>query len=165
MTQVFDVLLDELGGLLVARSMMLTLAESCTGGLAAARLTSRPGSSAWFDRGFVAYSHAAKSDMLAVPKAVLVEHGSVSEHVVGAMSVGAVRASRAHVAIAMSGIAGPGGGTTEKPVGMVCLGWYLGPAQIFTDTRYFAGDRDAIREQTVRAGFEGLHQRLSQTPA
>lgn len=154
-------LIRQLGETLTAQGSLLASAESCTGGLAAALLTALPGSSAWFERGFVAYSNESKTEMLSVSAQTLTKHGSVSEAAVAQMAVGAIARSRASVAIAMSGVAGPSGGSPDKPIGMVCLAWYLGPNVIHTATEHFAGDRSAIRGQTVRTSIEGLLSRLA----
>jgi nicotinamide-nucleotide amidase len=152
--------IEQLAQLLTGRGALLTCAESCTGGLAAALLTAMPGCSSWFDRGFVAYSNASKSEMLSVSLDTLETLGSVSESTVAQMAAGAVARSNATVAMAMSGVAGPAGGSVEKPVGTVCLAWYLGPGVIDTTTEHFDGDRASIRAQTVWSSVQGLLSRL-----
>lgn len=146
-----------LGGRLLARGLWLATAESCTGGWIAEALTAVPGSSAWFDCGFVTYSNAAKRRMLAVPEALLAPGGpgAVSEETVLAMAAGAIANSRADVAVAVSGIAGPDGGTAEKPLGTVWLAWRWEQRAL---ARKFAfdGDRKAVRACAVRAALEGL---------
>lgn len=137
------------GAALAARGWLLTTAESCTGGWIAATVTATSGSSAWFDRGFVTYSNAAKTDMLGVAAATLEEHGAVSEATVAEMAEGALARSTADVAIAVSGVAGPGGGTPAKPVGMVCVAWARRGAATLVQTLQLAGDREAVRRQTV----------------
>ncbi len=130
----------------------MALAESCTGGLIAQSITAIAGSSAWFDRGFVTYSNAAKIDMLGVPAVLIDEHGAVSEAVAQAMAVGALEHSLANISGAVTGIAGPGGGSAYKPVGMVCFAWAIrqpGPPHVLAHTRYFTGDRQQVREQAA----------------
>lgn len=127
----------------------LASAESCTGGLIAKTLTDLAGSSAWFDCGFVTYSNAAKSAMLGVDPAVLDEYGAVSEPVVKSMCRGALEKSEANLVVAVSGIAGPGGGTVEKPVGTVWIGWASSLGDISAHKYLFSGDRSSIRQQTL----------------
>lgn len=128
--------------------LMLATAESCTGGLIAAACTDLAGSSAWFERGFVTYSNAAKTELLGVPAELIATHGAVSEPVVRAMAAGAVAHSCAQVAVAVTGVAGPSGGSPDKPVGTVWLGWNVG-GHITTECCHFAGDRAAVRAATV----------------
>ncbi len=137
-----------IAGLLAARGWMLATAESCTGGLIAAACTDLAGSSAWFERGFVTYSNAAKSGMLGVPAELIAAHGAVSEPVARAMAEGAVAHSAAQVAVAVTGVAGPSGGSADKPVGTVWFGWRVG-GQTFAERCRFDGDRAAVRAQTV----------------
>jgi nicotinamide-nucleotide amidase len=144
-----------LGRNLCQRGWMLATAESCTGGWIGAALTAVSGSSTWFDRGFITYSNAAKTEMLGVSPDTLAQHGAVSEATVLAMARGAITRSAAHLAVAVSGIAGPTGGTTEKPVGMVCIAWALADGTTHALTQHFRGDRDAVRRQTVIAAIEG----------
>jgi nicotinamide-nucleotide amidase len=147
----------ERAGVVLARDgLMLAIAESCTGGLVAARVTAVPGSSAWFDRGFVTYSNAAKRQMLGVACALLEAHGAVSEPVVRAMAAGALARSDAQVALAVSGIAGPGGGTQVKPVGTVCIAWQRAGGAGAARTLHFEGDRDAIRAAAADAALGAL---------
>lgn len=141
-----------LGQALQVRGWQLALAESCTGGLIAQSMTAVAGSSAWFDRGFVTYSNAAKTDMLGVPAVLIDEHGAVSEAVAQAMAVGALEHSLANISGAVTGIAGPGGGSAYKPVGTVCFAWAIrqpGPPHVLVHTQYFTGDRQQIREQAA----------------
>ncbi len=145
-----------LGERLQARGWRLATAESCTGGWLAKVVTDIAGSSAWFDRGFVTYANAAKVAMLAVPSALLERHGAVSEPVAEAMVRGALAHSDARVAVAITGVAGPGGGTPDKPVGMVCFAWLVGGGACHLRTEYFSGDREAIRRQAVARALEGL---------
>jgi nicotinamide-nucleotide amidase len=140
----------ELGKRLLAAGQTLSTAESCTGGWVAQCLTAIAGSSAWFDRGFVTYSNQAKMDMLGVPEAVLVTSGAVSENTAKAMAEGALRHSQADWALAITGIAGPLGGSPEKPVGMVCFGWSSRSDGLTrSSTRYFVGNREQVRAQAV----------------
>ena len=140
--------LTDISAQLLARGWMLATAESCTGGLIAAACTDRAGSSQWFERGFVTYSNDAKADMLGVPSALIAQHGAVSEPVARAMAEGALAHSRAQVSLAVTGVAGPSGGSADKPVGTVWFGWHL-PDHTETECRRFAGDRAAVRAQTV----------------
>lgn len=152
-------LADRIGAALGAAGWQLATAESCTGGWIAKTVTDAVGSSAWFDRGFVTYSNAAKSEMLGVDPAVIDAHGAVSEACVRAMAEGALRRSRAQITVAVSGIAGPGGGTPAKPVGTVCLAWAV-DGRTDAVTLHFEGDRDAVRRQTVVAALEGVLERV-----
>ena len=156
-----EALLAQVAAALQARSWMLTTAESCTGGWIAKLCTDLTGSSAWFERGFVTYSNESKQEMLGVPVATLAEHGAVSEAVTAAMATGALLHSRAQVAVSVSGIAGPGGGTTTKPVGMVCFGWAAQDGKVRTATQYFQGDREAVRYQAVQYALQGVLQMLA----
>ena len=144
----------------IARGVMLSTAESCTGGLVAGLLTSIAGSSAVVDRGFVTYSNQAKMDMLGVPGGVLEEHGAVSEATARAMAQGAVAHSRAQWSLAITGIAGPGGGSVAKPVGTVCFAWARRDGGCLATTRHFGGDRDAVRRQAVAFALGGLLEQL-----
>jgi len=137
------------------RGWKLATAESCTGGLIAATCTGLSGSSDWLDRGFVTYSNAAKSAQLGVPEGLIAAHGAVSEAVARAMAAGALQQSLAQVSVAVTGVAGPTGGSPEKPVGTVWLAWAC-PGEIRAECRHFPGDRDAIRSATVRQALEGL---------
>jgi nicotinamide-nucleotide amidase len=148
-----------LGELLRARGERLVSAESCTGGLIAAACTSIAGSSDWFERGYVSYSNAAKIDLLGVPPALIDSHGAVSEEVARAMATGALAHSQAQWAVAVTGIAGPGGATPGKPVGLVWLAW-AGPQGVDAERQQFDGDRAAVRAQTVLRALEGLLARL-----
>jgi nicotinamide-nucleotide amidase len=152
-------LVNELATRLRGRGWTMASAESCTGGLIAAACTELSGSSDWFERGFVTYSNAAKTDSLGVPAALIAEHGAVSEPVARAMAVGAVAHSAAHCALSVTGVAGPTGGSADKPVGTVWFGWST-PAGVATEHRRFDGDRAAIRAQAVRHALAGLLQRL-----
>jgi nicotinamide-nucleotide amidase len=149
---------------LLARGWMLATAESCTGGLIAAACTDLPGSSEWFDRGFVTYSNEAKTDLLDVDPALIEAHGAVSEVVARAMAFGAIRHSRARVSIAVTGIAGPSGGSPDKPVGTVWFGFMV-DGRLASETKRFAGDRTAVRQATVAYALDGLLLRLASEPA
>jgi nicotinamide-nucleotide amidase len=144
---------------------MLITAESCTGGWVAEAMTMVPGSSQWFERGFVTYTNLAKHEMLGVRSATLELHGAVSEPTVREMASGALANSQGDVALAVSGVAGPSGGTAAKPVGMVCLAWCLRGEEPVAVTRYFPGDREAVRRHSVIAALEGLIKTLQAHPA
>ncbi|GAA5787110.1 nicotinamide-nucleotide amidohydrolase PncC [Chitiniphilus shinanonensis] len=145
----------ELGCLLAARGASVTTAESCTGGLIAGAITDVPGSSAWFERGFVTYANVAKVDMLDVPPAFIQGLGAVSEPVVAAMAQGACERAGAQYAVAVSGVAGPDGGSPDKPVGTVWFAWAT-PQGIVTERQQFPGDRAAVRAATVRHALARL---------
>lgn len=147
-----------LADLLFARGLNLAVAESCTGGWVAMALTAVPGSSAWFDRGYVTYSNRAKQQVLGVSETTLQQHGAVSEQTVAEMTAGALAASGTDLALAISGIAGPGGGTAEKPVGTVYFAWQRRQRQPVTERHWFAGDREAVRRQAVVHALQGLIQ-------
>jgi nicotinamide-nucleotide amidase len=138
----------EVGAALKQRGWMLALAESCTGGAAAQAVTAVPGSSGWFERGFVTYSNAAKMEMLGVSAKTLDAYGAVSEQTVREMARGALGHSHARIAAAVSGIAGPDGGTAEKPVGMVCFAW-TAEQHLSSATLHFRGNREKVRQQAV----------------
>ncbi|MFO1264020.1 MAG: CinA family protein [Rhodoferax sp.] len=152
-----------LADLLLQRGWKLVTAESCTGGLIAATCTDLAGSSEWFERGFVTYSNAAKTELLGVDAALIAGHGAVSEPVVRAMAQGALAHSHAQIAVAVTGIAGPGGGSADKPVGTVWLGWATA-AGVTTTLRHFAGDRAAVREATARHALQQLVHLLQAMP-
>jgi nicotinamide-nucleotide amidase len=145
-----------LGEKLIARGWMLATAESCTGGWVGQLVTSLPGSSHWYERGFITYANAAKIEMLGVPEATLATHGAVSEETASAMAAGALAHSHAQATLAISGIAGPGGGTPQKPVGFVCYGWALADGTVMSSTCRLDGDRDEIRSRAVAAALRGL---------
>jgi nicotinamide-nucleotide amidase len=138
---------------------MLACAESCTGGLLAGACTELSGSSLWFERGFVTYSNEAKTELLGVDATLIQQHGAVSEPVARAMVQGALTHSRAQVAVAITGVAGPTGGTPTKPVGLVWFGFAL-PAQVLTEHRHFAGDRTTVRAAAVRHALQRLTELL-----
>ncbi|MDR7095408.1 CinA family protein [Hydrogenophaga laconesensis] len=152
-------LVEQLASELRARGLMLATAESCTGGLIAGACTELPGSSDWFERGFVTYSNAAKHAQLGVPALLIEQHGAVSEPVARAMAAGALAHSPAQLAVAVTGVAGPTGGSPEKPVGTVWFGWAT-PEGVSTERQRFDGDRAAVRQATVRHALAGLLQRM-----
>ena len=157
-------LAERLGEALLARGFMLATAESCTGGWASMALTAVAGSSAWFERGFVTYSNAAKQDMLGVKSATLVAHGAVSEAVAREMAQGAVARSSAQASLAISGIAGPGVGSAAKPVGLVCLAWALAGGETRSRCLQCPGGREDVRRQAVVLALQGLLELLSAPP-
>lgn len=138
-----------------AREWTLCTAESCTGGWLAKVCTDLPGSSDWFHGGYVSYAYRAKEQQLGVIHDDLEEHGAVSEEIASQMALGARRGSGADVVVAMTGIAGPGGGMPNKPVGLVCLGWSIKGGRIITTSQRFEGDRTAVRLKTVCAALKG----------
>lgn len=148
-------LVERLAEQLLQRRWMLATAESCTGGLIAGACTDLGGSSNWFERGFVTYSNAAKAELLGVPAALIERHGAVSEEVARAMASGALGRSAAQVAVAVTGVAGPTGGTPDKPVGLVWFGYAL-PGQLQAEKMNFPGDRAAVRAATVRHALSRL---------
>ncbi len=150
----------QLGDRAQAAGVFVAVAESCTGGWLAKVITDIPGSSGWFDRGFVTYSNAAKQELLGVRGDTLEAHGAVSEETAAEMAQGALAHSRAGLAVAITGIAGPGGAVPGKPVGTVCFGFAGEDRAPETETRHFAGDRRAVRMQSVRHALEGLLARL-----
>lgn len=147
---------EQLGNQLIAHKLMLVTAESCTGGGLAEMITQVPGSSAWFERGFVTYSNDAKREMLGVDHDTLENFGAVSEQTACAMVEGALSHSHAQVAVAITGIAGPDGGTEEKPVGTVCLAWYREGHQVQSAKVHFEGDRKQVRQQACLLALQGL---------
>jgi nicotinamide-nucleotide amidase len=152
-------LVEQLALELKAQGLMLATAESCTGGLIAGACTELSGSSDWFERGFVTYSNAAKTELLGVPAALIDAEGAVSEAVARAMAAGAVGQSRAQLAVAVTGVAGPTGGSAAKPVGTVWFGWAT-PHGLASERQCFQGDRAAVRQATVQHALAGLLQRL-----
>ena len=151
------------GRALADNSQTLACAESCTGGWVAAVVTATAGSSAWFDRGFVVYSNLAKQEMLGVPAATIETQGAVSEETARAMAAGAIERSAAGMALAITGIAGPGGGSPGKPVGTVCFSWCSRGEPAASETRRLSGDREAVRRQALMLALEGLLARLKGT--
>lgn len=148
------------GAKLRAKGMMLAAAESCTGGWVAQAVTAIGGSSEWFERGFVTYSDAAKQEMLGVSASTLAAHGAVSEDTAREMAAGALAHSRAQVAVAITGIAGPTGGSAEKPLGTVCFAWAINSGAVSTATHRFNGDRESVRRQSVIAALQGVLELL-----
>ena len=142
-----------------SRGWRVATAESCTGGLIAAACTALPGSSDWFERGFVTYSNTAKSEQLGVPALVIAQHGAVSQAVVRAMAEGALLRSPADIAVAVTGIAGPSGGSVDKPVGLVWLATARRNAATQAERLQLEGDRAAVRARTVQIALERLHAR------
>lgn len=155
MNQEHCLLAEQLGQQLQTRSAKVTTAESCTGGGIAHAITAVAGSSAWFDYGFVTYSNEAKQRLLGVSAAILEAHGAVSEAVVRSMATGASLVASADFAVAVSGIAGPGGGSADKPVGTVWFAW-CHPAGILTKLHCFSGDRESVRDQALVVALRGL---------
>ncbi|SAK43084.1 competence-damaged-like protein [Caballeronia catudaia] len=141
--------------------LMLATAESCTGGMVATAITDISGSSAWFERGFVTYSNLAKIEMIGVPAALIEQHGAVSEPVAKAMAEGALRNSRAQVSIAITGVAGPAGGSEAKPVGTVSFGW-SNRLHTGVETQHFKGDREQVRSQAAAHALRKLLDFLEQ---
>jgi nicotinamide-nucleotide amidase len=170
MSACLDALAAELGQRLAGQGLTLATAESCTGGWVAKVVTDVPGSSGWFERGFVTYADRAKCEMLGVSPETLDTQGAVSEAVVREMALGALARSRAQVAVAVSGVAGPGGGSPDKPVGTVWFAWALrgdvvgaaqaGAQRVWTQLLRFAGDREEVRHQSVRVALGRLLELL-----
>lgn len=152
-------LAQKVGKALKARSLLLVTAESCTGGWVAMEVTAIPGSSDWFERGYVTYSNAAKREELGVAEQTLKRHGAVSEATARAMAAGALKRARGQVALAITGVAGPTGGSRDKPVGTVCFAWARG-SKISSETRCFDGDRESVRRQSVRRALQGVLELL-----
>ena len=155
-------LVRDLAQLLIQHHWRLSTAESCTGGLVAASLTNLAGSSDWFERGYVTYSNDAKSEDIAVEPHLIQDHGAVSDPVARAMAIGAKQSSHAQIALSITGIAGPSGGSKEKPVGTVCFAWILDTDQIISETKFFKGNRAEIRAQAGEFALRKLTELLSQ---
>jgi nicotinamide-nucleotide amidase len=151
----------ELGIVLLKAKLRCAVAESCTGGALAAAITDIAGSSQWFDRGFVTYTNKSKEEMLAVPASIIRSEGAVSEATVRAMAYGALQHSDASVSISVSGIAGPGGGSHEKPVGMVWMAWATKKSLIDAECFFFKGDRSDVRQLAVQVALDGLIKRCA----
>ena len=147
-------LAKKLGQKLKDTQSVLVTAESCTGGWVARAVTWITGSSDWFDRGFVSYSDAAKRELLGVKARTLGRHGAVSEETAREMAAGALKNSRASISLSVTGVAGPAGGTPDKPVGMVCFAWARG-SKIVSETKRFGGDRESVRRQSVFHALQG----------
>lgn len=154
------VLVGQIADLLQKKQWLMTAAESCTGGLISAACTELAGSSVWFERGFVTYSNAAKTELLGVAAALIAAHGAVSEEVVRAMAGGAITHSAAQVAIAVTGVAGPSGGSQAKPVGTVWFG-FLVDGRLSSEMKHFDGDRAAVRAATVQHALQRLAELLA----
>ena len=154
-----EAILIQISAQLLTRGWMLATAESCTGGMIAAACTDLAGSSQWFERGFVTYSNAAKTELLGVPAALIEAHGAVSEPVARAMATGAVARSHAQVAVAVTGVAGPTGGSADKPVGTVWFGWCV-QGQTHSECVRVTGDRAAVRRATVRHALQRFAELL-----
>jgi nicotinamide-nucleotide amidase len=160
MSETLDILSHALGQRLAAAGLRLATAESCTGGWLAKVVTDIPGSSGWLDRGFVVYSNAAKTEMLGVDAGTIATEGAVSEPVARAMAVGALARSDAQIAIAITGIAGPEGGSDDKPVGTVWFAWAFADGEVSAQRLQFAGNREEVRHQSVRVALERLSELL-----
>lgn len=154
-----DELARKVGERLKSAGERLVTAESCTGGWVAQAVTAIAGSSQWFERGFVTYSNPSKEELLGVRAATLERHGAVSEETAREMAQGALARSSGSLALAVTGIAGPGGGSPDKPVGTVCFAWSRGK-NVHTETRHFSGDRDSVRRQSVVYALEGVLRAL-----
>ena len=149
-------LASEVGQTLRCAECRLVTAESCTGGWVGEAVTAIAGSSNWFDRGFITYSNAAKREALGVAVATLKQYGAVSEETAREMAIGALKFSRARIAVAITGIAGPGGGSADKPVGMVCFAWARDNVALQSATHLLGGDRTAVRRQSVAIALRGI---------
>ena len=157
MTHPIQLHCEDLAQALLAQKACMATAESCTGGMIATSCTNLSGSSDWFERGFVTYSNDAKTEMLGVPATLIAQHGAVSEDVAKAMALGALAHSKANFSVAVTGIAGPTGGSPEKPVGTVWLAWASrNPAQCISMRQVFSGDRQAVREATTALALAQL---------
>jgi len=156
---VVNAIVQRLAERLLDLKWMMATAESCTGGMIAAHCTDLAGSSAWFERGFVTYSNEAKTELLGLPASLIAQDGAVSQSVARAMALGACYRSRAQVSVAVTGIAGPSGGSAEKPIGTVWLAWCV-EGIVQTEMRLFPGDRAQIRQATTQAALGGLLKRL-----
>jgi nicotinamide-nucleotide amidase len=155
-----DELARKVGAELKRARAMLVTAESCTGGWVAQVVTSVAGSSDWFERGFVTYSNASKQELLGVAKKTLEDHGAVSEQTAREMAQGALARAKGTLALAVTGVAGPGGGSAEKPVGMICFAW-ASSRGVRAETKHFSGDRESVRRQSVIHALEGVLKALA----
>ncbi|MEJ2391746.1 MAG: CinA family protein [Gammaproteobacteria bacterium] len=153
-------LAGQLGEMLVRAHQRVATAESCTGGFAGKVMTDIPGSSQWFDRGFITYTNQSKTELLGVPAELIAEHGAVSEATARSMATGVLRHSQAQISLAVTGIAGPGGGRLDKPVGTVWFAWASRNGQVETESHWFPGDRDAVRRQAVAHALRGVMDRI-----
>lgn len=164
MTELIDAA-TRMGDVLKEKGWLMTTAESCTGGGVAQAITDIPGSSEWYEGGFITYSNAAKSEMLDVAPALIAQFGAVSEEVAAAMAEGALSSTNAHVSVSTTGIAGPAGAVPGKPVGTVCFAWSIerhGEPHTYTERLVFKGDRQAVRQQSVLHALEGLVRFIAQ---
>ncbi len=153
----FEALVAQVGQRLIDHNLMVVTAESCTGGMIAEALTAISGSTAWFDRAYITYSYESKKEMLGVKEMTIQKKGAVSQSCVEEMVLGALQQSHAKVSVACSGIAGPTGGTNDKPVGTVWLAWAIqGQDKVVSERFLFSGDRQAVREQTTEAALQGI---------
>lgn len=146
----------DVGLALQSAGQRLVTAESCTGGWVGEAVTAIAGSSDWFDRGFITYSNAAKREVLGVAAATLSQHGAVSEETAREMALGALKQSRAQISVAITGVAGPGGGSADKPVGTVCFAWAKNDAALRSERRLLKGDRTEVRRQSVLIALRGI---------
>lgn len=146
----------DVGRALKSTGLSLVTAESCTGGWVGEAVTAIAGSSDWFDRGFITYSNAAKREVLGVAAATLSQHGAVSEETAREMALGALKQSRAQISVAITGVAGPGGGSADKPVGTVCFAWAKNDAALRSERRLLKGDRTEVRRQSVLIALRGI---------
>ncbi len=158
MTTLLYELAAKVGAALKAHSLMLVTAESCTGGWIGEAVTAIPGSSEWYERGFITYTNTAKREMLGVAAATLDKFGAVSAETVKEMVTGALAHSHAQIAVSVSGVAGPTGGTPAKPVGTVCIAWQRAGGAAIAETHRFDGDREAVRRQSVERALAGILQ-------
>ena len=149
-------LVSQLASALLKKQWHLSTAESCTGGLIAAAITELAGSSEWFERGYVTYSNSAKSEDINVSQELITQHGAVSDQVARAMAIGAKQSSNSDIALSITGIAGPTGGSVEKPVGTVCFAWILANNAIYSETKLFSGNRQDIRAQACEFSLKKL---------
>lgn len=159
-----DSLAKVVGEALLKRRFLLTTAESCTGGWLGQAVTAIAGSSTWYERGFITYSNSSKNEMLQVNLPLLECHGAVSVQVARAMALGALKNSHADIGVAITGIAGPTGGSDEKPVGTVCFAWALRSGNAMQKQMFFDGDRETIRRQAVGVALQGILQMLDELP-
>ena len=157
-------LVSQVGETLTKKDMMIVTAESCTGGMIAQYLTAVAGSTAWFDRAYVTYSYESKEEMLGVNKDTIIKKGAVSEACVAEMAIGALQQSHAKISVACSGIAGPGGGSPDKPVGTVWLAWAMqGHEEVVTECHQFDGDRENVRLQATEKALQGVLKLIEQS--
>jgi nicotinamide-nucleotide amidase len=154
----------KVGSALTQQGLMLASAESCTGGWLGQTITSIAGSSAWYERGFITYTDISKREMLGVNSTTLEQYGAVSEEIAYEMAEGAIARSHVQVVVSVTGIAGPGGGTAKKPVGMICFAWIMKDGLARTETRYFGGSREEIRQQAVAEALQGVIDLLHGIP-